>query len=193
MYAAVQVQNELPVEVLFEIHAALDHLSRQHVSDFRESEKAVVQKAYSHLKRACLDIFKLKVRETIDQYNEIRKLDTSLIDNGEFDRQMRKLIDRIKKGATEARRFEGLHKFDLYKQAEAFDLWEPVYADCVTFNVDFYLNKNLDWARRKGFQLSTKKFLFSLFVTAITGGFLKDPLVDGLKFLAKLLWQTLHS
>lgn len=55
-YSAVQAENELPTEILFEINAAFDHVSRYHV--YGQSEEEVVAKAYSHLKRACLDVFK---------------------------------------------------------------------------------------------------------------------------------------
>ena len=47
--------NSLPVEVLFEIHSAFDHLKRFYVSS--EEEAACCRKAYGHLIRACLDMY----------------------------------------------------------------------------------------------------------------------------------------
>jgi hypothetical protein len=89
LYALVQTENMLPNETLFEINAALDHLSRKWI--YQDSEAHVVDKAYGHLKRSCLDIFKLQVAEARVQYEELRKLDTSAIDNGEFDKKLHSL------------------------------------------------------------------------------------------------------
>ena len=44
--------NKLPGELLFEIHAAFDHLKRFHLDE--ESEQDAANKAYSHLKRGLL-------------------------------------------------------------------------------------------------------------------------------------------
>lgn len=87
LYAAIEAENELPQETLFEINAAFDHLSRHWISS--QSEEHVVDKAYSHLKRSCLDIFKLFLRDTIDKHGRLTTLDTSIIDNGEFERERR--------------------------------------------------------------------------------------------------------
>ena len=54
LYSSVQVENVMPVELLFELNAALDHVSRHWC--YGESEKEAVEKAYSHLKRCCLDV-----------------------------------------------------------------------------------------------------------------------------------------
>ncbi|MGH8556041.1 MAG: hypothetical protein ACRESZ_00995 [Methylococcales bacterium] len=80
LYSYVQTENTLPSETLFELNAALDHISRMWI--YSESEEEVVAQAYGHLKRSCLDIFKLKIREIRGQYDELRKIDTSTIDNG---------------------------------------------------------------------------------------------------------------
>jgi hypothetical protein len=41
-YAAISARNQLPVEVLFEIHAAFDHLSR--IYTYGESKETSVKK-----------------------------------------------------------------------------------------------------------------------------------------------------
>lgn len=51
------------MEILFELNAALDHLSRHYT--YKESEAEAVAKAYAHMKRACLDVFKITLRETL--------------------------------------------------------------------------------------------------------------------------------
>src|SRR5690349_4139765 len=86
LYSSVQLTNELPVEILFEINAAFDHLTRHWA--YEETEEHVVDKAYSHLKRSCLDVFKITVKRAVEQFNELRGIDTSAIDNGEFDRKL---------------------------------------------------------------------------------------------------------
>jgi hypothetical protein len=46
--------------LLFEIHAAFDHLKRLYIDDATEDE--CCRKAMSHLKRGALDAFKLKLK-----------------------------------------------------------------------------------------------------------------------------------
>lgn len=143
LYTSVQSSNHLPLQTLFELNAALDHIARHwHYGD---DESAVVEKAYSHFKRSCLDIFKLKVKETVDQFNELKRVDTSIIDNGKFDQEMRDLIHQIKEGAADARRREG------HPDAKdgAFDLWAPIYEKCLDFEKRFYRHGSLDWAKRR--------------------------------------------
>lgn len=160
LYSTVQSHNELPVEVLFEIHAALDHISRFYT--YHEDEVVVVNKAYGHLKRCCLDIFKIKTREAIDQYNEIKKIDTSCIDNGGFERRLHALAADIREKASEARKIEG--EPDGGDTVPAFDAWCPVYELCVEMENDFFLNKHLNWARRRGFTNIIKDHFASFLV-----------------------------
>jgi hypothetical protein len=178
LYAAVQNQNKLPNEVLFEIHAAFDHLARIHILEFGESEADCVDKAFSHLKRACLDIFKLKTKETLDKFNELKKIDTSVLDNGEYDRNVRALIHKIKLGSEKARCFEGKYKSipgDL-RSSEAFDLWEPVLADCAEFEQKFYLHPNLEWAKRRDFLLTFTRIFLWIVGTALGTAVISIPL-----------------
>jgi len=74
----------LPVELLFEIHSAFDHLKRIHVDNDPEAKCA--EKAFSHLKRGLLDAFKLKLMYHNKDYEKLLKLKTDLrlIDNGKF-------------------------------------------------------------------------------------------------------------
>ena len=146
LYSAIQTDNVLPQEVLFELNAALDHISRHWI--YEEEEETSIEKAYSHLKRSCLDIFKLKAKETFDQWKELRRTHIELIDNGEFKRKAIQTISEIKRQAKEARHMEGDRRDDK-KVIQAFDLWAPVYLKCVEFERDFYLNEHIEWARRK--------------------------------------------
>jgi hypothetical protein len=92
LYSHIQCLNEPPTELFFEVNAAFDHLSRYW--HYGQSEEEVVNAAAAHLKRACFDAFKIIVRETVDHYDELRRTDTSIVDNGAFDRGMRKTYQR---------------------------------------------------------------------------------------------------
>jgi hypothetical protein len=170
LYSSVQVENHLPFEVLFELNAALDHLSRHWVCAEKESQ--VVEKAYSHLKRSCLDIFKIKLKQTVDQYNELKKCDTSIIDNGKFELSMHTLIYNIKQEAIHARQQEGNSGNDDEDSIKAFDLWEPVFNKCVTFEKTYYLNENLDWASTKSKQYTKNQLIFSVLGSFVAGLFI---------------------
>jgi len=176
-YSAVQADNELPLEVLFELNAALDHISRHYV--YKEPESQTVEKAYSHFKRACLDIFKIAVRDTLDHYKELLRIDISLIDNGRFEKELRSLIFQIKRGSCHARQMEGKQRTHDEDGVPAFDLWVPVYENCLRFEQEFYLNDAIDWAKRKGKILSAKTLIVSVIVSAILGAFIR-PFIENL-------------
>ena len=53
-------ENYNAIELLFEINSAFDHLKRIHVEKSPEEKES--EKAYSHLKRGCLDAYKLKLK-----------------------------------------------------------------------------------------------------------------------------------
>ncbi|HRD65168.1 MAG TPA: hypothetical protein PKY50_03350 [Candidatus Competibacter sp.] len=165
LYASVQTRNEIPVEMLFEFNAALDHLSRQWF--YSEKEQEVVAKAYSHFKRACLDAFKIKFKEIADQYKELCSIDTSVIDNGDFDRKLHSFFNEIRKKATKARQMEG--QPDKNGAVPAFEVWENVYADCVKFHQEFFLHEKLNWARRRGFWLAISHKSIEFFLGLLAG------------------------
>jgi hypothetical protein len=85
LYSEIEArENTLPVELLFEIHSAFDHLKRFHVDG--EPENLCAEKAFSHLKRGLLDAFKLKLKYHNKDYEKLlsMKTDFHLIDNGTF-------------------------------------------------------------------------------------------------------------
>lgn len=167
LYSAVQTQNVLPQEVLFEINAAFDHLSRHWT--YGESEEDAVRKCYGHLKRSCLDIFKISVREARIQYDELRRIDTSTIDNGTFDKELLALFAAIRKEATNARSMEGNGSVDLERSIKAFDAWQPVYANCLRLEADFYHHPALDWAKRRWLTKYWKSTLFAMLMAGLAG------------------------
>jgi len=185
LHSGIQVRNALPYEVLFELNAVLDHISRKWT--YGEPDEQVIAKAYSHLKRCCLDIFKLQVKETSKQYIELRRIDTSFLDNGEFDNRLMRLYNEIKDSAREARRSEGDKRFDTDEQVRAFDLWQPVFEMCVTFERDFYNHPKLDWAKKRSSILTVKTFVLAIIASMIAGFLTKDFFVWLYRWLRSVL------
>ncbi|MDR2031412.1 MAG: hypothetical protein LBP86_03950 [Azoarcus sp.] len=161
LYSDVQSEDTLPLETLFELNAALDHISRHHV--YGEAEAVSVGKSYGHLKRSCFDICKIAVREARKQYDALRRIDTSAIDNGDFDRNLIQLFSRIRKGSRDARlndsRPPSLEDIDA-----AFDAWQPVLADCMRLQTEFYENQHINWAKRR----NIKRFIAAAVIGAAT-------------------------
>ena len=170
LYSEAQTDNHLPLEVLFEIHAALDHISRHYVYD--ESEAVASNGAFGHLKRSCLDIFKIRLNEATSQFDKLRKIDTSIIDNGKFDNELVRLNHNMRTAATEARRREGDPKMDDHDGAKAFELWEPVYEMAVKLEKEFYCNEHLDWAKKKQRKYRLTTLVLSIIGSLIAGGFI---------------------
>ena len=141
LYNAIQLTNTLPTETLFEINAAFDHLSR--AWRFGETEEAVVDRAAAHLKRSVLDIFKILVRNSVTQYQELTKTDISVIDNGKFERELRNLHQEIKRLAKNARKNEG------DPQQDPFELWLSVFEPCVQLEREFYESDKWLWAKQR--------------------------------------------
>ena len=145
LYADASTENALPQEVLFELNAAHDHISRHWI--YAEAEQNVVDQAFRHLKRACLDMFKLRVKEARRQYDELCRTDMDAVDNGEFALRVRKCYNEMRTAAQRARRNEGSPDTDV--AVVAFELWENVYAKCIDMQ-DLYNHPKVRWARRRG-------------------------------------------
>jgi len=160
LYAVVSADNVLPQEVLFEIHAALDHVSR--IYTYGESEEKAVAKAYGHLKRSCLDIFKIEFKKLSEQYADLMRVDISIVDNGDFEKNVRLEFAKIKQLAKEARQFEGKNSVGRSKPPEAFDKWYQVFDKGQKFEKDFLLSPKVDWARLKDKTITRKTFYLSV-------------------------------
>lgn len=171
LYCFIQSRNELPVELLFEINAAFDHLSRKW--HYSQNEQDVVHAASAHLKRGCFDVFKIAVRETVDRYNQLCKnIDTSIIDNGDFDKKMHLLIANIRNTSVEARKKEGDSR-DPVQWNEAYELWKPVFENCIEFEKNYYLNPKIEWAKHKqrwkNWRIRVEGFIVGVLASLIAG------------------------
>lgn len=163
----MQVHNVLPNEVLFELNAAFDHISRHYI--FSETEEYAAHQAYGHLKRSCLDIFKIKVNEAVKCYTTLCGIDTSVIDTGNFDKDLITIFGRMKRQAIVARRFEGDKRSDHEQKVLAFDKWQPAYNDAITIIENYYNNSKVDWAKKRMRQFNTKQFIFSMVASFAAG------------------------
>ena len=173
VYSLVQSDGVLPQEMLFEVNAAFDHLSRHWTH--AEAEEVVVQKAYGHLKRCCLDGFKIRFRDCSDHRRELRRLDTTGLDNGSFTPRMHRAWAALRKQAAEARQMEG--RPDLEGRILAFDGWEEVVAACEVFDETFYEHERLSWVRRRSGWRVARQVLVTLVLGAM-GSLLAASIAD---------------
>jgi len=110
LYSDVSAGNKLSQETLFEVTAAFNHVARYYLpfSDAERNESYHAKKALSHLKRACLDLYKINYADTKEMYDKLCKLPIHLIDNGEFERELHKLFSETRAMAKMARNLEGM-------------------------------------------------------------------------------------
>jgi hypothetical protein len=161
LYSEIEARhNSLPIELLFEVHAAFDHLKRIHVDG--EPEDRCAEKAFSHLKRGFLDAFKLKLKYHNKDYEKLIKLKTDLrlIDNGNFLPLLLKKRKAIIDIAKEARLSEGKEGADV-----AFEKWYEVSGLIDQFEKEFFDPVKIQWAKK----LSFFRFSFLFIIGIITG------------------------
>ena len=179
LYSYIQTFNEMPVELVFEVAAAWDHVSRHW--KYEEADAECIDKAGRHIKRAILDGFKLVVKYAVDEYNDLRRVDTSLIDNGGFDRRMRALVADIRQTATEARTSEG-DTAEPGGWGNAFTLWDEVFEKCERLRRDFILSEHVDWARRKQVGFAWRRRVEGFVIGVLSSG-----------AVALLVWWLLYE
>jgi hypothetical protein len=153
LYCEIQAKgNEIPSELLFEIHAAFDHLKRFYVEE--EEEDACCKRAIGHLKRAALDAFKIKLRNFHTDVEHLLResIDFELIDNGSYLPRMIAAKSEIATLALRARKSEGHGNIH-----QAFDPWYDT-----SLKIDEFYHTYLDdgskfaWARKKTFSYFNK-------------------------------------
>ncbi len=81
-------------------------------------------------------------------YDELRLTDTSIIDNGNFDHQLKFLVGEIRQKAALARTSEGDKAGENEGKLLAFELWQEVALLCKKLREDFYYDKNVAWAKK---------------------------------------------
>jgi len=181
LYSEIEARNNsLPVELLFEIHSAFDHLKRSHIDG--EDENSCAEKAFSHLKRGLLDAFKLKLMYHNKEYSKLLKLkaDLRLIDNGSFLPSLLCKRKEIIDIAKTARFFEGKKDTD-----EAFEKWYEASNLIDQFEKDFFNPSKIQWAKRLSFFHFSVTLIIGI-ITGIIGSAIVQYLFPGLfKFIGK--------
>lgn len=185
LYGTIQADGHLPVEVLFEIHAAMDHVSRIFTGD--QDMETAVSRAKGHLTRSCLDIFKLSVKEARNQYNELNQMrGLGFLDNGDFAARMRTAWEEIRSASEEARAHDVLDADSSNHEGPSFHKWQRVYVLCEEFRRSYYNHPYKDWAGRQAIIRQWKTHLFAVVVGAVVTTALShyfSPLVNALKSL----------
>ena len=149
LYCDVSAANKLPQEALLETAAAFDHIARHFLGEKGGTETECAGKALSHLKRACLDMYKLEYVDAKESYDRLCRLPINLVDNGDFERILHALFAETRKMAVEARCLEGQKAVD--SPAPAFEKWKLVYINCKRIaSNEFLLNPKIGWARLRG-------------------------------------------
>lgn len=147
IYCEIEARNNiLPVELLFEIHSAFDHLKRIHVDN--EDERAAAEKAFSHLKRGVLDAFKLKLKYFNDDYNRLlkSKSDLRIIDSGKFLAGFLEDHKSIVATARQARIEESFRNID-----NAFNNWYRTSILINEFEEKYFDSSKISWAKKQSF------------------------------------------
>jgi hypothetical protein len=140
VYSYCQTYGTLPQETLFEICAAWDHVSRYYSPSKPDEEKFVAEKASSHLKRSCLDIFKIALIKANDQEYDLKKNNLSFIIEGgiTFEKKLMSLLKEIREYSEIARIKEG-EDFDY-----AFGMWWEMYVKCRELE-SLYYDDRVPW------------------------------------------------
>ena len=156
----------LPEETGFEALSCIDHLSRHYVQE--QAEEEAVDRAAGHLKRLCFDLFKLIYHEHVRQFAELKQIDTSALEHGEYDRRLVDLHGKIRDEAKQARLLEG----DAESWGHGFAHWWPVYAKCVKFEKEIYRHDKIPWVKKRNYVKKARPFVLGV-ITGVGGSYLK--------------------
>jgi hypothetical protein len=126
------LEGKFPVEILNEIRAIFTHLSKYYLSDDNSIKENNIRKAEGHIKRSVLDCYKFICVALDDKHKEFerkyKRVDLSLIDNGEF---LPKLLETRKNSIDlmkSARRTDfSVNSDDETNCAEAYTRYEKAF------------------------------------------------------------------
>lgn len=175
------ILEEHPAAVLNEIRAFNDHIARCYLPEKDDDFiKEHLEKAQGHLKRAIMDCFKnlnIHYFEEAKGFEEkYRKVDITLVNNGEFYRQYLELKKQAVDFVHEAKLEETL---DFEK---AFDLYQEGYLAYAKLS-DF-IRKNaygLEWVKKRFFKKWQQGIiggLIGIIIGSLLGSCVFTPLFD---------------
>lgn len=158
------IQNKLPIELLFEIHSAFDHLKRFHVDGVSEADCA--NAAYGHLKRGVLDAFKIDLKVFNDTIEVIQNnCDLSLIDNGTYLNDFVEKKHEIYELAKDARLNVTTNNLD-----DVFEKWSMVSLKIDQFRKEMIRNKKVsfEWANKTKKKIVTKETVVAFIIGLVS-------------------------
>jgi hypothetical protein len=162
--------RSVPVEFLFEIHSAFDHLKRITYDNCDAAE--CCSKAIGHLKRCALDAYKLNLKDFNDAYDRWADgtVDWRLVNNMQYASAALQARFAIDRKAEEARMF--VARTDL---TESFDLWLDVQQLIDDFRRTYLEDRQTyAWARRETRNREVRRIAISVVVTGVVAfGFMQ--------------------
>lgn len=166
LYSEIEAEgNQIPVELLFEIHAAFDHLKRLHIDG--SDVNVCCEKAMSHLKRGALDVLKLKLKYFNRDTEKLLECEKGLdlVDNGEFLSSLLADKSDIQQRARKARLTESNGN-----PATAFDAWLETSLKIDDFRDKYFIHHaKVAWANKKAFTWINKDSIRGAIIGLITG------------------------
>ena len=166
IYSWIEAKNNnISVELLFEIHAAFDHLKGYHLGEIAEEEAC--KEAMSHLRRGMLDAFKLKLKyfnTDFDMYIGKNSDILEIIDNGEFTKDLYKNKADIENNGTHARMSESQGNID-----DAFENWCRVSVLIDGFSKKYFSEEKILWAKSKKKTQIIKERIIGIVIGLIVG------------------------
>lgn len=149
------LDNTFPIEILNEIRAVFTHIAKCYLSEDTLIKEKNLSKAENHIKRTILDCYKYICVAYEDKYAEFgrkyRRIDLSLVDNGEF---LPKLLENHKYATDlmqEARKSDLLiTSDDEVSIGEAYKKYEAAFiAYSSVYNLINNSYKKIEYIRKK--------------------------------------------
>ena len=118
--------SEYPVEIMNEIRGMVNHLATITLSPSGPDVDALIDKMYSHYKRALYDCYKYLCISKMDAYDHFCKqykyLDLSLVDNGDFLKELCALHNEAVELTVKARETEYTPTVDMDEVVNGYEL-----------------------------------------------------------------------
>jgi hypothetical protein len=165
--------QKFPDSLFNEIRALHDHLARCYIAGYTDEQiESEIKKAESHVLRITFDCYKyldVWFQDYIEKFERkyAKKVDITLINNGEFAPEFRRLQSDVIKTVREAKKVEGTDK------QKSFDLYQDAYN--IYSSMEVLIDSNMcqfSWAkfRKKAkWTITAVLWLLSVIISAIIG------------------------
>jgi hypothetical protein len=182
VYSKIEAKgNVLPIQLLFEIHSAFDHLKRSIID--HQPEEECCKCAKSHLKRGLLDAYKLELKFFNDDYNKLTglKAQLGLIDSGRFLLGLVGAREKVVQSAKKARLVDK-ENIDIL-----CDAWSDVSLAIAEIEDKFFSRQaDIEWTI-----IQNKKSWWRSFRDNIVGNLIAAGIISLITFLLTIsFWQN---